>query len=175
MKDQERLIPFARALGAHGVKGEVNVTAFDERLTQFFSSGQWFLRPYPAKEGVLFNTLVPLSVRGKSLKRFVLFPGVQDRDEAQKIRGTLYAKRGSLPAPTPVFYFSDDLLNLKVCSRNGMALGFVINVANNGAQDMLEVQPQRGHAFFIPMVPLYVLSVDFENDVITCDWEMSWV
>ena len=84
--------------------------------------------------------------------------------------------RNDLPELEEGDYYDDDLLGLTVINHEGVVLGKVCGVADNGAQDLLEVQPEdeKAMSFYIPMVENYVIEIDFEEECVKVDWSADW-
>ena len=72
-------------------------------------------------------------------------------------------------------FYDEDLVGLAVQNNEGTLLGKVVGVTDNGAQDLLAVESAADQTvFYIPMVPAYILEVDFETDTVTVDWSLDW-
>jgi 16S rRNA processing protein RimM len=95
--------------------------------------------------------------------------GVTDRDQAEKWRGTsLYLDRAALPdLDDDDGYYITDLVDLRVISASGVALGTVAAVDNFGASDLLDIAPPIGPNYYLPFTDDTVLSVDIPGGTIT--------
>jgi 16S rRNA processing protein RimM len=87
------------------------------------------------------------------------------------LRGTsLFAERDHLPSlPDDEFYYTD-LMGMDVYDTGGVLLGTVKNVANNGADDLLELQLAGSSATtFLPFTKAAVPTVDLAARRIVAD------
>ena len=109
------------------------------------------------------------SVQSHKYGLLVSFEGVEDRDVADRLRGTsLFVPRDArreLPADE---FWPDDLVGLKVVDLAGVALGEVKRVITGPAQDRLEVSGPDG-AFEVPFVAALIPEVDLTAGRLTVD------
>lgn len=89
--------------------------------------------------------------------------GVADRDAADRLRGTeLYLDRDALPEIDDGYYHAD-LIGLSVVNDDGATIGVVSALDNFGASDLVEVKPQVGQAFYVPLTDDYA-TIEIENN-----------
>ena len=152
------LICMAEIVGVHGVKGMLKLKVFSED---------------PEK---LLDYTPLCNAAGKPVFDFLTFQphqniylatlkDIKDRTAAEKLRGTkLYVPRKSLPKikDKDTFYHVD-LIGLAVKSPEGIVLGKVIQVANFGAGDLLEIKPVKGASYYVPFTDAVVPHVDMEK------------
>lgn len=153
--------------GAHGIRGALKVRLHD-----------------PASEALLAGVVIAL-VRdgvsvgeraiehvagGRSGELLVQLVGVGDRDAAEELRGCeVQVDRAQLPALADDEYYLADLVGALVERIDtGEALGEVVGVTSNGAQDLLEVEwsdPEGGrHGWLLPALPGFVVDVQLGGD-----------
>ncbi|OXE36974.1 MAG: 16S rRNA processing protein RimM [Phenylobacterium zucineum] len=140
----DRLLLVARIAGAFGIKGEIRITTFTEDPTAI---GRYrdLLRD-DGSSGLALTSLRP--VKGAVIARA---KGIDTRDQAEALRGlTLYVRRDDLPDPEEDEFYLADLVGLKVETPTGEVLGQVKAVQNFGAGDLIEVQPAKGAAWWLP-------------------------
>ena len=91
--------------------------------------------------------------------------GVATREAAAALTGVeLYARRDQLPPPGPDEFYHDDLIGLTCVTQDGAALGRVIALANFGAGDILEIEPEGGgETLLLPFTKAVAPTVDFAN------------
>ena len=82
--------------------------------------------------------------------------------------------RSSLPELEEGDFYDDDILDFEVVNEKDESLGRIVGITDNGAQDLLIVQPASGQSFYIPMVEAYVLEIDFEARCVRVDWFADW-
>lgn len=162
-----RRILLGRVHGAFGVRGEVKLESFTDPARQIFRYQPWTLRDARGVER-------PLSgVRGREAAKGLVaqFPGIEDRDAAEAMRGTeVWVARSALPPPAPGEYYWVDLEGLRVVNADGTDFGTVSHLFSTGANDVLVAVGDRER--MIPFLePDYVVSVDFDAGVVTVDWD----
>src|SRR5690606_1406115 len=104
-----KLILLGRIHGAFGVRGELKLESFTDPARGIFGYQPWILRgPQGARELE--------GARGRETAKGIVatFPGVEDRDAAEALRGTeVWAPRSALPPPGPDEYYWVDLEGLR--------------------------------------------------------------
>lgn len=149
------LIEVGVIVGAYGVRGEVRIKSYCavpdniETYTPLWTADR-------ARE-------VKLSILRPIKSGFaVRIPEVANKEEADALRGTmLYAERDQLPSLPDDEYYYTDLMGIEVYDTGGVLLGTVKNVANNGADDLLELQLAGTSATtFLPFTKAAVPTVD---------------
>lgn len=167
MKDTERRILLGRIVGAFGVRGELKLESWTEPRLAIFKYQPWILRAPDGRESMLAGA------RGRDTGKHLvaIFPGIDDRNVVEAMRGTeIHVPRSALPPPKPDEYYWVDLEGLDVQTVEGVALGQVSHLFSTGANDVLVVRGERER--LIPFVqPDFVKSVDFEANRIVVDWD----
>jgi 16S rRNA processing protein RimM len=158
------LIEVGVIAGAYGVRGEVRIKSYCavpediETYTPLWTEGR-------ARE-------VKLSILRPIKSGFaVRIPDIANKEEADALRGTmLYAERDQLPSlPDDEFYYTD-LIGLEAYDTGGALLGTIKNVANNGADDLLELLLTGSSATtFLPFTKAAVPTVDLKARRIIAD------
>lgn len=148
---------------AHGIRGEVTVEVrTDEPFVRF------------APESVLYVAGTDDVMRVESMRPhggglLIGFEGINDRNAAEDVRGTLLEVErpaGQLPEDPDEFYDSD-LVGCSVRDAQGAQLGTVHEVVHLPAQDLLAITTASGHEWLLPMVRELVVDVDLSKRVIT--------
>jgi len=167
MKDIERRILLGRVVGAFGVRGEIKLESWTEPRSAIFRYQPWIVRSPSGVETTIEG------VRGRDSGKHLVarFPGVEDRDTVEAMRGTeIYVARSALPPPKSDEYYWVDLEGLDVKTTEGVALGQVSHLFSTGANDVVVVRGDRER--MIPFVqPDFVKSVDFEANLVVVDWD----
>lgn len=153
MTATERLL-VAKIGAAHGVRGEVRLTAFGDDPEALLDYGA-----LSTADGRSITIAGLRLVAGRLVARI---DGVRDRNAAEPLAGTaLYIERDRLP-PTEdddTFYHAD-LIGLAVFTAAGKPLGTIVAVPNYGAGDLIEIAPPVGATLLVPFTRAIVPSVD---------------
>ena len=163
-----RRILVGRVVGAFGVRGEVKIESWTEPRSAIFGYRPWILRDPRGNEREL------MGVRGRPTGKGVVaeFPGVEDRDAADAMRGTeIYVPRAALPKPAEGEFYWVDLEGLDVVNADGRTMGRVSHLFATGANDVL-VARDGEREWMIPFVrPQYITDIDLDAGRITVDWD----
>lgn len=154
----------AEIVGVHGIKGFVKLKIFSddpESLADY--------APLCDPSGKKEYTLLSLQQHGNIWLAQV--EGVKDRTAAEKLRGTkLCVPRQDLPEiKTENTYYHTDLIGMEARFPDGKTMGKVIQVANFGAGDLLEVKPPKGASFYVPFTSKIVTEVNLAKKQVTID------
>ncbi|MBX9961634.1 MAG: ribosome maturation factor RimM [Burkholderiales bacterium] len=156
-----------RVAAPFGVKGWIRVQTFTEAVDGLLdypswwvgSTGQW--QEYRVEQG---------SAHGQGI--VAKLAGFDVPEAAAKLRGQDVAvPREALPEVQDGFYWTD-LVGLKVVNKEGIELGRVDTLLDNGAQSVLVVKGER--EWLIPFVPVYVDRVELEAGRILVDWQQDY-
>ncbi len=60
-------------------------------------------------------------------------------------------------------HFIVDLLGLKALDEEGQKLGTIVDVLQNGAQDLYEIKEDSGKTFYVPVVDEFVKDINVEE------------
>jgi len=157
------------------VRGELKLESFTDPARNIFRYQPWILRSPQGAERELSDA------RGRETAKGIVatFPGVDDRDAADALRGTeVWVPRAVLPPPKPGEYYWVDLEGLRVLNLEGADFGTVSHLFATGANDVLVAHggvSGEGRERMIPFLePDYIRSVDFEAGVVTVDWDAEF-
>ena len=166
----QRMILVGRIHGAFGVRGELKLESFTEPKSAILRYQPWTLRDAQGHDRELADA------RGRETNKglVAVFPGIEDRDSAEALRGTeVWAPRSALPPPQPGEYYWVDLEGLRVVNTDGADFGTVSHLFSTGANDVLVARGERER--MIPFLePDYITSVDFDTGVVTVDWDADF-
>jgi len=168
MSDTTRRILLGRVLGAFGIRGEAKLESWTEPRAAIFRYQPWTVRDPQGRESELSG------VRGRESGKYLIatFPDVTDRSAVEAMRGTeIYVPRSALPPPKPGEYYWVDLEGLRVVTTEGVSLGTVTHLFATGANDVLVARDDERERMIPFVIPQYVLSVDFEANLVTVDWD----
>lgn len=148
----DELLLVGRIAKAHGVRGEVSVEPLTE-VEERFARGSSLLA---GEEGD--RSLTVATARPHTSRLLVRFEGVDDREAAEALRGTLLFVR---PEGTPDLpegsYWPHQVVGCEVVTEEGRSLGPVTEVLGGPANDQW-VTP----AGMIPAIREFVVEVDVD-------------
>ena len=167
-----------RVIGVHGVRGWIKVHSDTKPRENILSYRTWWLK---GPSGWEETKLIESQNTPKNVLAFI--EGVQDRDAAEKLRGTEIAiPRELLPAADAGEFYWTDLIGCEVFDTNGVRFGKVARLFETGANDVLEIRDERpldegekrpnGPDILVPWVrPDVVVDVDIAAQKIVVDWD----
>ena len=119
--------------------------------------------------------MLPLVAAGTALALGLLVY-LADRDAAQALRGgRLFIARSSFPTAGSDEFYWVDLIGAQVFNRDGVLLGEVAGLIDNGAHSVLQVRAEPTAAErLIPFVAAYVDRVDLAARRIEVDWGLDY-
>jgi 16S rRNA processing protein RimM len=149
----EPTVVVGRITKAHGVRGEVAVELRSDNPERF-------------AEGAVVHTEAGRSLTIERAHRhgsrhLVKFEGVQDRTEAQALRGLLLVVPESwLPALPAGEYWPSQLEGCEVVTEAGRPLGTVAEVVPNPANDLWVAVDDEGTETLVPAIRDVIVDVD---------------
>ncbi|QMU78914.1 ribosome maturation factor RimM [Streptacidiphilus sp. PB12-B1b] len=150
----------ARIGRAHGIKGQVSVEVRTDEPELRLAPGA-VLATDPASAG-------PLTVadgRVHSGRLLLRFQGIDDRNGAEALRGTLLIAEVD-PAQTPddpEEFYDHQLIGLEVVLADGTPVGELAAVLHLPAQDLLSVKRPDGSEALVPFVHEIVPEIDLDR------------
>ncbi len=176
-------IEVARVLDAWGVKGWIRVQPYAKDPQALFSSRRWFLRPPEnppgrlAREGAApLPTLLRIAeAREHGDDVIAALRDIGDRTAAEALRGArIFVPRSSFPTAGSDEFYWVDLIGTQVVNRDGVRLGQVIGLLDNGAQSVLRVRDGEAPERLIPFVAAFIDQVDLPGRRILVDWGLDY-
>jgi 16S rRNA processing protein RimM len=146
-----------RILRPHGVRGEVVVEVTTDDPGQRYELGS-VLVTEPSSAGPLTID----GVRPHQGRLLVTFEGIEDRDEAEELRGVrLCVDSADVEAPDDPDEFHDfQLVGLAAVDVAGQPIGEVLRVEHNPGHEMLVLRLTDGRQALVPFVTAIVPEVD---------------
>ena len=146
-----------RILRPHGVRGELVVEITTDDPGERFVAGS-VLVTEPATAG-------PLTIEGvrpHQGRLLIYFEGVEDREQADGLRGVRLCVDSADVAPPedPEEYHDFQLVGLTVLDTAGEKLGEVLRVEHNPGHETLVVRLADGRSALVPFVNAIVPEVD---------------
>jgi len=154
----------AEIVGVHGVKGAVKLKIFGDNPDALPGLA-------PLCDAKRKNTYEILAVKEHGNTWLAEMKGVSDRTAAEKLRGVkLYVARDRLPdLKKGNTFYHIDLVGLAAFWPDGREMGRVVNVANFGAGDLIEIKPPKGASFYVPFTKEIVPDVNLADKKLTVD------
>jgi 16S rRNA processing protein RimM len=150
----------ARIGRAHGIKGQVTVEVRTDEPELRLAPGA-VLSTDPASAG----PLTVADARDHSGRLLLRFEGVDDRNGAEALRGTmLIAEIDPDQSPEdPEEFYDHQLIGLDVVLADGTAVGELAAVLHLPAQDLLSVKRPDGTEVLVPFVTEIVPTIDLKQ------------
>jgi len=102
----------------------------------------------------------------------VKLTGVEDRDQAQALRGAqVCVPRSELPQRDDREFYRADLVGCEVVNLDGVELGIVQHFMETPAQVLMVVRGEQ--EFWIPAVPQFLRQVDLQARRVIVDWNAA--
>jgi 16S rRNA processing protein RimM len=162
-----------RVVKAHGIGGEVVVEIRTDDPAARFAPGN-ALRAKPSRgrrdlEGQERNYVVE-SAREHGGRLLVRLAGVDDRDAADALRGSLFVVDSDdlPPIDEPDTYYDHQLEGLRVRTTTGEDVGVVAEVLHTAAGELLAVRRESGEVL-VPFVGAIVTSVSLDDRIVEID------
>jgi 16S rRNA processing protein RimM len=100
--------------------------------------------------------------------------GVEDRDEAQALRGApIGVLRSELPPRSDKDFYRADLIGCEVLNLKGVRLGVVQHFVEIPAHALMVVRGE--HEYWVPAVPQHLRRVDLQARQVIVDWDEAAV
>ncbi len=155
---------------SHGVRGGLRVQLHDPRSQALEPGRRVTLRRDDRIIGTHEVRQID-PVPGKPGRFRVTMIGIADRERAEALRGCeLLVARDALPQLEDDEFYLADAIGLPVAREHEgelQALGRIVGLTTNGAQDLFEVEWQgpdgRVHAWLLPVLPHHVVEVGPER------------
>lgn len=148
----------------------IKVNPQSEDSAALLKSATWWL-----EHGLIKTQRLMLATRGRKVHAggvVAVIDGVADRNLAEMFRGaTVFVSRAEFPAAKNGEYYWVDLIGLAVINKQGVTLGTVLGLLDNGAQSILRVGTEGAPERLIPFVDQFVGEVSFETRTIAVDWD----
>ncbi len=158
-----------RVVKAHGVTGEVTVEVRTDDPDSRFAPGTR-LRARPPG-GRPERAYVVESAREHSGRLLMRFAGVNDRDTADALRGTVFVVDTDElpPIDDPDEFYDHQLEGLRVVTTDGRLVGNVNEVLHTAAGELLAVTSEADAEVLVPFVSAIVTAVSLEDQTIEID------
>lgn len=162
-----------RIVAPYGVYGWLKVLPDTEVLDGLFDYDAWWIgkqddwREVVVEQAKIHNDVL-----------VVKLAGVDDRDQAFACKGLQVAvPRDALPVPDENEYYWSDLIGLAVKNQQDVDFGYVTDVFETGANDVLVVKMGKENGNIerlIPFIDQVVIAVDVVAKTMLVDWDADF-
>jgi 16S rRNA processing protein RimM len=162
-----------RVVKAHGVSGEVVVEVRTDDPAARFALGTT-LRTRQSRDDGQERSYVVAHVREHGGRLLVRLTGVDDRDAADALRGSLFVVDSDdlPPIDEQDTYYDHQLEGLHVRTTTGQDVGIVAEVLHTAAGELLAVRRKDGSEMrevLVPFVGAIVTSVSLDEHTVEID------
>lgn len=179
MKVPEDLVLVGYISGAYGLNGWVRVRPYSADADALLNAKTWWL------DKPEFRDVAMMQAKIHSGDVVAQLMGVADRDAAEALKGaTVQIPRSHFPALSDNEFYWVDLIGLEVENLQGVRLGQVSDMMDNGAHPILRVAVSPStevvddkaapRELLIPFVDQFVITVDRTAKKITVDWGLDY-
>ncbi len=167
MRRPERVL-LGQITGAHGIRGDVIVKTFTADPADIAAYG------LTDAEGGRPLRLKVRRITSKGLIAQVI--GVRDRNGAESLKGSeLWVARDHLPETSEGEFYYVDLIGLAAVDGSGAQFGRIVQVANHGAGDLLEITLEgTGKVELVPFNLEFVPEVDIAGGRVVVAWPLEF-
>lgn len=158
------MVVLGRIVAPYGVKGWVKVEPFTESVGTLLNHAEWWLSEHGTWRAVALES-------GKVHGAMVVakLAGIESPEHALTLRRTeVGVPRSALPPEAEDEFYWTDLEGMQVRNAEGVDLGVVDSMMDNGVHGILVVRGERER--LIPFVPAHVIEVDRDARRILVDW-----
>ncbi|OGB26416.1 MAG: ribosome maturation factor RimM [Burkholderiales bacterium RIFCSPLOWO2_02_FULL_57_36] len=162
--------------GAYGIHGWVRIKAYSADADALLSARTWWLD----KPDFHDVEMTQAKIHGGDVVASLM--GIANRDTAEALKGTsVQISRSHFPPLSDDEYYWVDLIGLAVENLEGVHLGLVADLMDNGAHPILRVavpptsdSDKAPQEILIPYVDRFVKTVDQTAKKITVDWGLDY-
>ncbi len=159
-----KYVPVGRALGAHGLKGEIKFRYYNDVKEDF----QRYEFLFHKKD----NLYERIELAGKRFQKglfYIRFTGLESPEEVfPLVNRELFVREEDLPRLESDEYYDYQLIGLDVTDRKGDRVGKVKAVVHTKANDLLSVE-SAGEEIFIPLTEEFIVRIDLEDSSIVVE------
>ncbi len=158
--DHKNDVLIGKIVGVHGVRGDVKVKPESDVFERQIES----LSEIPVYRGTKKENLKIESMKPHKDLYIVKFEGVNDRTAAEeRIGSEIWIDKNSQVELEEGEYYFSDLLGCDVFTEDGKKIGKVVEILEQPASHILEVEKSDGKRILIPFINQFVKEVDLKN------------
>jgi 16S rRNA processing protein RimM len=155
------MLVVAEVVKPHGLKGEVCIESHADSPFLFDEVPCLYL----AKKGQKPRRFVVRSSRKHKGRVLLTFKGVEDRDQAENLRGMeILVREADLPESGDDEVYMYELEGMSVELEDGTVVGTISNFILAPGQETWVISSAEGKEILFPAVEEFVLSVDLDEE-----------
>ena len=167
--------------GAYGLNGWIRIRPYASDADALLAAKTWWL------DKPELHDVSMMQAKMHSGDVVAQLMGIAGREGAEALRGTaVHVSRAHFPALSTDEFYWVDLIGLAVENVEGIALGHVVDMMDNGAHPILRVAlaaqeqtsavdtPIAAPELLIPFVDQFVKTVDQVGKKIIVDWGLDY-
>lgn len=155
-------VKIGKIVGTHGLKGELKIRSNSDFSEERFKKGNYLIVRY---QGIDLEFEI-VSSRVHKGNYLVAFKENQDINLVEKYIGAMVYGYKDESLLDDDEYFYDDLRGLQVKSTEGIVIGPVTSIYDNGRHNILNID-YHGKNVAIPYVEAFIKDIDLDNKEIT--------
>lgn len=167
-------ITLGKVAGVYGVRGWIKIHSLTRPIENLLSYRKWWIAKGAGFEAKLLDgnphagVLIAQITGADGL-------AITDRDVAAALLSAeIQVERAAFPKLAKGQHYWVDLIGLSVVNPQDQALGEVVDVTSNGAQDVLILRQGEVERLIPYVWGEIVKSVDMKTRRIVCDWELDY-
>jgi len=176
------LVLVGHVLDAWRLDGGIKIAPYSSDASALLAAREWW---FDVKGSMRSVDVLAAKAHGSSVTAKLV--GIVDRDAAEALKGArISIQRRYFPVPDDDEFYWVDLIGLSVINAEGVMLGTVGDLMDNGAHQVLVVREAAGPGKddgteggrvverLIPFVAAFVVNVDLEDRRVVVDWQADY-
>lgn len=154
---EEVMLVVGKIVSTHGVRGEVKMDIYSDRPEEIPRLRRIYLNDDPTPRAIG-------QPRGTERQVILKIGGVESRDEAEALRGSVVRVKGNQLSPREEgSFYHYQILGLRVLLEDGTDIGTVQEILETGEVDVYVVRDERGSEQLFPALADVVLDINPGN------------
>lgn len=151
---QEALLVIGRIVGVHGIRGEVKMDIYSDRPEEVPKLLRVYFNDDPTPH-------IIMKVRQNGLRAVLKLDGIDTRDDAETLRGTIVRIRANqLKARDEDAFYHYQLIGLNVYHEDGTSIGTLAEIIETGEVDVYVVRNENSRDQLFPALKDVVLEIN---------------
>jgi 16S rRNA processing protein RimM len=172
------LVLVGHVLDAWRLDGGIKIAPYSNDASALLAAREWW---FDVRGSMRSVDVIAAKVHGSSVTAKLV--GIVDRDAAEALKGArISIQRRYFPVTEDDEFYWVDLIGLNVINGDGVALGTVADLMDNGAHQNLVVREVvedgttdgRTVERLIPFVDAFVVTVDLASRRVVVDWQADY-